>query len=346
MARNRSPNALFSDRIRQAMEVLGIGENISKLALRTKISRQKLTALLGGVDVPLRLSEIQKIDDFLHELGLGLIARPSLIKSLAERSGVTFVLPGYIDAEHHRIQSSPFDVLAMSHIRLALEREGSRCSMEVEYVAVDEPLVRESVVKPHAALVVVGSPRASLACSQALNLMFFDDSEPRIDPDSIHRSRPPFGFYWPDWSEFRRESPFVLSKHDVGMQPQQKNVLTTPLIFRIRSPKELTKYVYRNVADGSLSWKSYGVLAAQWRQQSLWIILAGLTGPDTEAMGKLLGSLSGFALPPSSADAKSDVVWYAIESEVSVPVHTSTTGKDQRKLVNQQLISGPHLWRV
>lgn len=330
--------------------------SFSSLAKATKVSRHKLKAIADGENIPLYLSELYDLDRWLSFYNLDLLVKPtSVFRAMASCHEVQFLIPYYFDEARQRQTSSHFDVLAMAEMVQQLAHTPSPPDTSVTHVSVDEdnapPLQSAS---PNTAVVIVGSLRAYDICGVVLEKMFFEDR-------AVH-GRPPFGFVWPSWPPAnRRPSHFALDASEIissrvrgllagekgrpgawGFVYQSGSELKEVAVCTNRTHGHREDFPASNT-PGRVKWESYGVLAAQWRKRQLYVVCAGMSGPDTLAIAQSLKDLSEFPAPPPGHEQNSNVVWYVVTSTIEGPKEPDTRLSDDRKILETK-VTAAHYW--
>ncbi len=371
--------SLFAQRIRRAMKKVG-RKNYSLIAKQSGISRHKLRAVVDGHDVPLYLSELYALDRWLSNFRLDvLVKESSVFRTLRQCGKIRFLLPLYFDDSLQRATSSTFDVLAVTEVLRRLVNAGATADPDVTYVDVHAD--NESLLELNedgSAIVLVGSPRAHDLSEVALNKMFFKGKHLEGQPV-------PFRFVWPDWPTVRGRRRVLAGQEGAGMPDRHQDSpfvlwrpeqLASPEVLRDDQVRKLVTernawaivyddddghhewHVVNNRVHADLvtpvpdrphrvQWTGYGVLAAQWIGHQLYVVLGGISGPDTLALAKRMGRMRRFVLPPPLSNGRSAVAWYVVRSTIEGPKNPNERRCDDREIVGDPtVISGPNIWTL
>jgi hypothetical protein len=204
-------------------------------------------------------------------------------------------------------------------------------------VSVEQHATAESVMSQltDVNVICIGSPRAFDISSFLLDRLFFPPGE------DVQRD-PPFRFFWATRAPQTR---FTIvpenATQDALRQEIDQRGSDAAWAITIGEKAYLSK---RNVSHGVSRFSGYGIATAAWVGGFVYTIYAGLSGPDSEALGKCTRELANFAGRPPHADGRSPVVWYLVESVIEGPEKPDPEQGDLRKLVDQKVISGPHYW--
>lgn len=255
----------------------------------------------------LYFSEIRALHSFLvreKRGGFGaLLGGRNLLESVAACRNVVFILPS------KRVYDTTaviiWDLRAMMDIIEALRAVNPAIHVEIEIQRLREPgekdpqetwaetIKRESWNRhlertDGPAIICIGSPRANHASEVLLAKMY--DREPFSA--SAPSSSLPFRFYWKPPSNL--PSSFVaqdedFKKHITNWKAYESRKKFSALIIGGKAPAGFP-LAYD---EGTGYWESYGIIAAQRRQEGgqIWVVAAGLEGPASQGVAKKLIAL-------------------------------------------------------
>lgn len=329
---NRPVSPIFAQRIRQALAKQS-RRSLAALAESSGISRHTLKKIEEGGDARLWLSQITQFDEHIGEYGLQLIAKDPMLAALARQPSTTFILPGY--RQDGRRWSSTWDVMASSHIRSQIEGVSPDHRFEMRSVAQDADMSEALEGIGASNIVCIGSPRAMNVSSEFLLRLLFPDGE-------VARSALPFRFFW---STNPPDSPFAIRAEAV-QHPELKHEIDTrgdqaAWAIIVGDDVYLSR---RNVSHHTSRFTGYGIACAAFVSGFVHSVYCGLSGPDSEALGRCTRNLHHFVEKPTRESARSPVVWYLIESTIEGPENPTEQQGDLRRLIDQKVISGPNYW--
>jgi hypothetical protein len=308
------------------------------------IERRKLRAILGSdrkrsdsSDISLRFSELQVLHAYLLSRGIGgfgsLLTRPTLLRSVADRRKVAFLVPSKQLALERTTAVIHWDLRAMIAILRELERIDPGINIIVEDVLLQEKPVtlfnnssgdqtwRNLLTGEDApSLICIGSPRANHAAEILLAKMY---NIPPFSPSEATRSLP-FRFFW---QTENKPSSFAVTENELIAHRQKLEKFIawgkcSAVVVRSDRDEECL-VIDRD--ETSQSWKTHGIIAAQRQENGqLWVVVAGLEGPASLGAAKEVASLDGV---PSD-----DVMQYYVTHEVHFENAPSGQKKDAREL--------------
>ena len=349
------------DRVHTLVETKMSYNQLGKI---TGIDRRKLKQLASeGEDVPLRVSELVKLDRCLTENGLGrLLAADAIVNSIAEHGRITFVLGSRPRPakEVRRIDLSRWDIRSLSEILKGLNRTGRTLQLAIEDVIYRESgqakrdfgiegKIQENEIWYHnhlmqqRSIISIGSPIANHCTELLLSKMF--DVKP-FAPWPSHLE-PPFFFAWPDSNvpAAQNESAFKRRPDQLGAMKGVK-----PSLVKELQKKDASKGDVCVLYDGSLRivdrrkrWNSYGIVAVQRRAgNQIFAVLAGITGPATVAASRLMVDLFD-DLRINEKRQCSKTVWVTIEAEVE-DIKKGDERSDERRVLAQSIVGPMKYW--
>lgn len=324
------------------------------------VDRRKLATVGSGRPAVFSFEELEALDQFLvRERGTGLRAifrSPGILEMAAAKGKVVFLI-GAKEWEG-RTMVSLWDLRSIEQVLGGVYRSQKAVEIDIRDVPLrggatpqvssqgqGQDLVPLEQLIDHVdspSLVSLGSPRACHASEVLLGRMF---CLPAFQSKPATALQSPFSFLWsysPDMHPF--QSSFSLTPqqiYQVGWTVDPLDWQTWGLRTVRRDAQNLPCPEIRQVRGKGRRWTTYGLIAAQ-RQPSgqVWIVLAGLSGPETLACAKILNSVST-ALKPPQVGRRAPVFWAVIESDVEVPEKSGEQGKsegDGRRLLDQRIV--------
>lgn len=330
-----APDPLFAARVAEALQRQP-RKSAVQLEAKTGIDRHTLRAIANGADSRLTLGKLTSLNNCLAEMGLRLFDKPRILDDIARTSRILFLLPGYEDGTRLVNTTSPWDVFAMSFVRESVAGLGSDAKVAFEIVKPTDTLLEKVDGAPKNSTVVsIGSPRASRVSARMLHHMFFGAIE---WPEEY----PPFQFVWPDRDVDSFDSIFAMRPHDLIEDHTREFVFPgdpqrAAWVFVTHHPEYEEHLVLRNVTHRSTDWMDYGVVAAQWNEGVLWVVISGMTGPSTEAAARTMIGMEGLGFP---ASGNTNVVWYNTKTTVCAP--PGEPRGDQRWITRPEILGGPY----
>ena len=181
-------------------------------------------------------------------------------------------------------------------------------------------------------LISVGSPLACLSTEMILARMF------GVRPfDKPTAARPmPFYFVWPPHYTQHLQSSFVLSADDLPC---------AELAGRVQNRKASALKIdgtFLEVPIGERRYTLYGILAAQKRRNDhVWVVLAGLSGPAT-----LAAAIKAKEVPlalPSVQGKNSPILWAVVEADI---LHTDPGDDGDGRIIEDCRLGDARIWSV
>lgn len=326
-----------------------INEINSHYSPRVKISRHTISRLAKE---PLKASvtyeNLIALDRYLEQMGEGLADKPILEKDellarLLENNKFAFLVGSKPNKDQLHDDVSLWDFRTVIELGQQLDAINTDWHHELVDVFLSgegrlEYYGRswyETIVQQSRSIVAIGAPRANLASEVMLARMF--GLEPFNPPQSPDGNRAPFYFFWP------AKSPDKAVASSFAPNPAE---------IRKSAPREYANWIsagadalwfdgrWHDSIKRTNGWFKYGILAAQRRKdQSIWLVLAGVSGPATLAVARLLKEVKHEI--PNFNDPGSPVLW----AVVKVPLHEEHKEGDRRAIGNPEFICQPQIWR-
>ena len=273
----------ISSILHREYQKLGSYERLSQEIAKTnrsgrKIDRRKLKRITEGKGFSLGSDDLEILDSFLRTLGEGLADKPILVRqnildALASKKKVVFVLGSRFQSS--KFDTSIWDVRALTHIIDGLHAIDSGVTTEIHVANHDntdgelEGLIEEQDI----AVCSIGAPKASRMTSHLLDKMFPKNTN---TPHDV-----PFQFCWPNRSLTGR-SRFELAPGQIkDRELATKIVSGNACAIRFHGDEFQVDFT----ADST---RNYSVICAQNRASQFWLVVAGVSGPATEAASKSL----------------------------------------------------------
>ena len=255
------------------------------------IGRRKLADLLNGDDVPLYISELGAIDDYLNGIHQGLafvpiFERTTLLATLAAQEEVHFLVGAR--ELHNNISLSHFDTSAYADLGRQLSRPSpaATCVLEVVLLRPNRKGARNLQEEPYhrtlqheSAVVAIASPLSNPATEWMLWEMFGRPAD--ASPFELGQ-RPGVAFVLPDSYEHKVSSPFIESPSQLPATCALKAREIRDRCWALRVGDEV--FVAEPEHEDLRRSKTYGVIVAQRRASgAFWVVAAGLHGAGTHA---------------------------------------------------------------
>jgi hypothetical protein len=266
------------------------------------------------------LKELRALDAFLAPFGEGLsdkplFDKPNPIQALVDKGRVTIILGAYARAAAQRNDLSRWDVHALAYLVPKIEFRRPGIDLKIEDILVEKALAPPSgPVATGRSVCCIGSPRACFATECLLADMFgvetfWEWESPRV----------PIHFVWCEEIELLYRSAF--NRGPAGAYRADPLLARRLLKNELRGALVVKGTVYEDASPqegGPLEGRSYGIVVVQQRADgSVWMVLAGLTGPATYACAVLAGSGQTGAVPdPEGPDEHSQIRWDVVEATV------------------------------
>ena len=195
----------------------------------------------------------------------------------------------------------------------------------------------------------IGSPLVCGLASYMLGKMFGVDY-PFRPPPAIYSAVSPFYFCWypKDDAAARQRYPSAFAANAADLESSPLNV-SDELVKAIQERKAQAFVFDRHAHEVWLEENphdQFGVIVAQRRgPQSIWVVIAGLSGPGTYACAKCLHQIK-LSLPDYIEGQASPVVVAAVKSKVRSVIETDIQDqyRDVREPFDEQFIAPPSFW--
>jgi hypothetical protein len=305
------------------------------------LNRAKLTRIVNGLPVTFSYDELNALDVYLRTLGTPistLFDRTDIVKDLAAQGNVYFLLGSKPLAERTNFISQ-WDLRSMADLLRLVDRARSGVQHDVVDILLRNsaqvrgtPLSEMSLEpwydllgqKDGPSLVAIGSPRANHASEVMLAMMF--GREPfRPYRASERRAKLPFHFSWTNQS-FTDLPSFIGVTEALTKTGAHASLYIGDRPYAVHDESPRTEY---------------GVIVAQSRPNGrVWLVVAGLSGPATQAA---TGMLSKFSIdPPLYREGKRpSVAWAAVEAQVQIG--SDAPGEDRSMKTFSYLVE-PTIW--
>lgn len=304
---------------------------------RRRIDRRKLRKLVDGEDVPLSTRELAALDAYLTTLGESLadkplFEKPDPIRSLADKGCVAFVLGSYPRDKVQRNDVSRWDVRAMANLLGGLQQRRPGTKVDIQDVLFQEELPRSLPVlaAPGPSVCGIGSPRACYASELMLAAML---GVKPFNPDLAENV--PIRFVWTGSAPCPYPSSFRVGADRIRDldAPLARHILDGKLWGALQIGDTVYPDWHR---EGDDKWTSHSMAMVQERPAGkVWMVIAGLSGPDTDAAAiAVVEGLTG-AVPPTR-HGRSPVGWDVVESTV---VRRKGGHGDAREVVAQRVVA-------
>jgi len=308
------------------------------------IDRRKLKALGDGKDVPLRISELEALDDFLTTFNQGLaylplFVRPNLLSALTVHERVHFLIGAREVSDTTTV--SQFDTQAYGTLERQLNGQGQKRvtpvldtiltratreeARQVQQEACSRILEEEKVV------VAIASPVANHGTDLMLAKMF---SREPFEAPSSGRRHTPVALVLPEPALSQAYSSFVEGTDELRRIDPEK----ADEIHDRRWGLRLEKHVFVVDPEEPKEWsKTYGMIIAQRRASGqIWVVVAGLHGVGTHA--------AALALPTAEmglfdGDPGQDGFIHVRVVEAQVSHIMSPRGNRIRKVESQEILT-------
>ncbi|MDH7502365.1 MAG: hypothetical protein QHJ82_06575 [Verrucomicrobiota bacterium] len=290
--------------------------------------------------------------------GVPIFIKPYLIDSLVEQKRITFFLGSKPRPGTHRNDISRWDTRSLARLISRVSGFEVHMDYDIEDVLLETPMDEKAAARTDwykmlddstRSLVAIGSPKACHASEVMLARMLGVEPFESALGCNGSKLRVPFAFVWHRMPPGRFRSSFCLTHRevkrigsgieiaDVDGRKHMAEKKTSALILDIdRCRAEL-------VPAGRTEWDAYGMIVAQRRAGgSVWVVLAGITGPATYAAAELLKGIRG-ELPRQEPNGGMVLIQ---PIAVTIKIDRDCKVGDNREIKNPRLIGEALLWKA
>ncbi len=299
----------------------------------TRLDRRKLTRLLAGDSVALYPREYEALDAFLAPLGEGLAERPlfdraTILHGVASCASRLFVVGAR--PRDSRQDIAFWDMQALFELVNHLQQ--LRLSHVELITSLGHPRKTKAELQKFAnrrdmSVCCAGSPRSCPISEHVLARLF------GVAPHAPRKAgKLPFQFWWGNSPDEKRRSSFESLEPPPGLAGE--------------TPSEEAAFWWRDgwrTGSSGGSQFDYGIVAAQRQPgESVWVVVAGVSGPGTYAAAKKLIDETVSSLPRAKKGRKAVTAFAGVRARVTT--RSGASDGDPRSVGKVELLNDRFLF--